>query len=40
MQSLFSFTLHTPKGEKTAGTVTVDLAAMLNNKMEGMQGVT
>jgi hypothetical protein len=31
MQSQFSFTLHTPKGEKSAGIVIIDLAIMLNN---------
>ena len=36
-KSLFSFTLHTPKGEKNAGSVTVDLASMLNNKLESCE---
>ncbi len=32
-QSSFSFTMKTPKGEKTAGVVYVDLSKMLNNKL-------
>lgn len=31
-KSSFSFTMKTPKGEKTAGIVYIDLSKMLNNK--------
>lgn len=35
MQSVFSLILVTPKGEKSAGAVTIDLAAKVNQHIEG-----
>lgn len=29
------FTLHSDKGDKSAGTVKIDLARLLNDKLEG-----
>ncbi len=34
MQSAFSFNMSTPKGDKQAGAVHVDLAQILNESME------
>jgi hypothetical protein len=33
-QTLFTFNMQTPKGEKQAGVVYVEVASMLNNKMD------
>ena len=38
-QSSFTFTMKTPKGEKMAGTVYIDLAKILNNKLEEYKDV-
>ena len=37
IQSQFSFTLHTTKGDKSAGVVIVDLSTMLNNKIQSIE---
>ena len=37
IQSQFSFTLSTPKGDKSAGVVIIDLAVMLNNKIHSLE---
>ena len=36
-QSAFNFTMNTPKGEKSAGAVYVDLGVMLNQKLEFLE---
>ena len=37
MQSAFNFTMKTPKGDKTAGVVHVDLATIVNDKIECLE---
>lgn len=37
MKSSFSFTMKTPKGDKSAGVVYIDLAKILNNKLEYLE---
>jgi hypothetical protein len=39
MQCVFSLILVTPKGEKSAGAVTIDLAAKVNQHIEGKPGL-